>query len=114
MLFFSAKIFLTLIIVITIFSLPQFYNLRKAILATIPLIISLAVIWLYLDGSYERQLIGLSYEVFWLLLPVLIFSIPLPFILKKSYPSTKPVMIIFVILIVIYLLISITLKASWG
>ncbi len=53
------------------------------LLASLPIVSYLAIIWLYLDTHDPAKVSGLSIGVFWLVLPSLPFFVVLPALLKK-------------------------------
>ena len=53
-----------------------------AILASLPLVSVLGIVWLYLDTRDETKVISLSYGIFWAVLPSLVFFLVLPLLLK--------------------------------
>jgi len=55
-----------------------------AIIASLPLVSILAIIWIYLDSKNAQQVIAFSYGVFWAILPSILFFIILPFLLKLN------------------------------
>jgi hypothetical protein len=61
-----------------------------AILASVPLVSVLAMIWLYVDTKDIQKISDLSTSIFWLVIPSLALFISLPVLLKKEfgfYPS---------------------------
>jgi hypothetical protein len=54
------------------------------VLASIPLVSVLAMIWLYVDTKDIYKIIELSSSVFWLVLPSLTLFLALPFLLKQG------------------------------
>ena len=60
------------------------------LLASLPLVSLLAMIWLYRDTGDTQKVAALSTSIFWLVLPSLILFIVLPLLLKKGvvfYPA---------------------------
>ena len=78
------KIILTAIIVIGISELSKRFSSFGAILASLPLTSILAFIWLYRDTKDIAKVTELSYGIFWMVLPSLLFFIVFPFLLKKG------------------------------
>ena len=65
-------------------------TLLAAILASIPTISILSLIWLYHDTHSIPQLQRLSYDIFWLVVPSLSFFVVFPTLLQRQvafYPS---------------------------
>ena len=55
-----------------------------ALIASLPLTSLLAIIWLHIDGSESTQIAVLSGQIFWLVLPSLVFFLVLPLLLKQG------------------------------
>ena len=55
-----------------------------AILASIPLVSVLAMIWLYQDTKDINKISDLSISIFWLVIPSLALFISLPLLLKQG------------------------------
>ena len=78
------KIGMTTCLVILISEVAKRSSLVGAILASVPLISILAILWLYIETRDVDKISSLSSNVFWLVLPSLIFFIALPFLLKND------------------------------
>ena len=84
MLYFALKTILTAVIVVAISELAKRYSALAAALAALPLISILAMSWLYIDTKDVGKIVDLSYGIFWLVLPTLLFFIVLPMLLKTQ------------------------------
>lgn len=82
--FFIFKIFVTALLVAVISELSRRYSLFAAALASLPLVSILAFIWIYLDTRDTQKLIGMSHDIFWLVLPSLSFFLIFPLLLKQE------------------------------
>ena len=60
-------------------------SLLGALLASIPLVSVLAMIWLYADTKDAAQVASLSRSIFWLVLPSLTLFVLLPPLLQRGY-----------------------------
>jgi hypothetical protein len=78
------KIIITALLVTGISELAKRFTSFAAILASLPLTSILAFIWLYRETKDTQKVIDLSYEIFWMVLPSLLFFIVLPLLLKKG------------------------------
>jgi hypothetical protein len=84
--YYIAKIAITTILIVAISEVAKRSSLVGALLASIPLVSVLAMIWLYVDTKVS----ALATSVFWLVLPSLVLFISLPLLLKQGlhfYPS---------------------------
>jgi len=78
------------------------------ILASVPLVSVLGMIWLYIDTQSAEKVAQFSTSVFWLVIPSLSLFIVLPILLKKmsfyfALPISLVVMIIFYYLMILIL-----------
>ena len=74
----------------TISEIAKRSSFAGAVLASIPLISVLAMVWLYVDTKDVEKVSTLATSVFWLVLPSLVLFITLPVLLKAGlhfYPS---------------------------
>lgn len=79
-----AKILITALIVAAVSELARRYTVWAALLASLPLTSILAFIWVYVDTKDTGKIIELSYSVFWLVFPSLVFFLILPLLLKQG------------------------------
>jgi hypothetical protein len=79
------KIVLTALLVVAISEVSKRSSLVGALLASVPIISVLAMIWLYSDTRDVAQVAALSRSVFWLVLPSLVLFLLLPVLLEKGY-----------------------------
>ena len=82
--FYIIKIIITTFLVIAIAELAKRNSIMGAVLASIPLISVLAMLWLYLDTKNAQAVATLSKDIFWLVLPSLSLFIALPILLKTQ------------------------------
>jgi len=78
------KIIITSLLIVAISELSKRNSLLGALLASLPLISVLAMLWLYIDTKDVTKVSDLATSVFWLVIPSLIFFISLPVLLKKG------------------------------
>lgn len=81
-----------------------------AIIASLPLTSILAMIWLYQDTRDVGKVIELSYSIFWIVIPSLVFFIVLPIFLKKHLDFYLSLLGSSVIMIICYFLYIYILK----
>ncbi len=90
MIYFFVKTLITALIVAAISELARRYSMFAAALASLPLTSILAFVWIYQEGKDNRQIIELSYSIFWLVIPSLAFFLLLPVLMKfgfRFYPA---------------------------
>ena len=84
MTFYLVKIAVTTILIVVISEIAKRSTLVGAVLASIPLISVLAMIWLYIDTKDISRVIALSSSIFWFVLPSLALFVLLPLLLKQG------------------------------
>ncbi|MDT8450093.1 MAG: DUF3147 family protein [Wenzhouxiangellaceae bacterium] len=82
--YYLAKIAITTILIVAISELAKRSSLVGAILASVPLVSVLAMIWLYIDTKDVNKVSDLASGVFWLVLPSLALFLVLPLLLKQG------------------------------
>lgn len=102
--YFIAKVLLTAVVVAFISELSRRYELFAAALASLPLVSILAFIWIYLETSDTRELIGLSRNIFWLVLPSLAFFLAFPALLKYGMGFWSALPLACLIMVLVYAL----------
>ena len=82
MIYYVTKIIVTSVLVIAISELSKRNSFMGAILASLPLISILAILWLYTETQDVALVSNLSKNIFWFVLPSLAFFITFPLFLK--------------------------------
>jgi len=84
MLYYILKILITTILIVVISEISKRSSLVGAILASVPLVSVLAMMWLYIDTKDISKISALSSSIFWLVLPSLMLFFTLPILLKQG------------------------------
>ena len=84
MIYYLVKIAVTTILIVAISEIAKRSSFVGAILASIPLVSVLAMLWLYIDTKDVTRVSALSTSVFWLVLPSLALFLALPLLLKQG------------------------------
>ena len=84
MAYYLVKIAITTILIVVISEVAKRSTFVGAILASVPLISVLAMIWLYIDTKDVTKISSLSIGVFWLVIPSLALFLALPLLLKQG------------------------------
>jgi len=82
--YYLVKIAITTILIVVISEIAKRSTFVGAILASVPLISVLAMIWLYIDTKDATKVSSLSIGVFWLVIPSLALFLALPLLLKQG------------------------------
>lgn len=84
MAYYIVKVVISAILIVIISEISKRSSLVGAILASIPLVSVLAMVWLYIDTKDIDRVTGLASGIFWLVLPSLALFISLPLLLKQG------------------------------
>jgi hypothetical protein len=84
MTYYIFKTALTTGLVVAVSEISKRSSLFGGLLASLPLVSFLGVIWLYAETGDTEKVAGLATSVFWLVLPSLPFFLLLPFLLKRN------------------------------
>jgi hypothetical protein len=79
------KVALTALIVVAISELGKRSSFAGALLASLPLTSLLALMWLYRDTGDALQTAQLAQNIFWLVLPSLLFFVVFPMGVKAGW-----------------------------
>ena len=79
------KVLITAILVVAISELGKRSTLAGALLASLPLMSLLALVWLYRDTGDAARAAQLASGIFWLVLPSLLFFLVFPFAVKAGW-----------------------------
>lgn len=102
MLYYAAKIAITTLLIVLISEIAKRSSFWGAVLASIPLISVLAMIWLYVDTKDVAKISALSMGVFWLVLPSLVLFIILPLLLKQGLHFYLSLSVSLIVTVVCY------------
>jgi len=100
--YYLVKIVTTTILIVAISEIAKRSSLIGAILASIPLISVLAMIWLHIDTKDISKIIALSTSIFWLVIPSLALFLSLPVLLKQGINFYLSISISIIITILCY------------
>jgi len=82
--YYLVKITVTAVLIVVISEIAKRSSFAGALLASIPLISVLAMLWLYIDTKDVFKVSALASSVFWLVLPSLALFVTLPVFLKQG------------------------------
>jgi len=82
--YYLLKIVVTTVLIVAISEIAKRSTFVGAILASIPLVSVLAMLWLYIDTKSVEKVSALSSSIFWLVLPSLVLFVTLPMLLKQG------------------------------
>jgi len=91
------KTILSAIIIVVVSELSKRNSFWGGLLASLPMVSVLAMIWLYHDTKSNEKIVALSHGIFWMVIPSLSLFVILPALLKKNLPF-YPAMIVACVL----------------
>lgn len=108
MVYYVLKIAITTVLIVLISEIAKRSTFWGAVLASIPVVSVLAMIWIYTETKDIEKISQFSTSVFWLVIPSLGFFILLPLLLKKGIGFYMSLGVsAFMTLIVYYAMISV-------
>ncbi|MEH6455946.1 MAG: DUF3147 family protein [Cocleimonas sp.] len=108
--YYIIKIVITTILIVAISEISKRSSLIGAILASVPLVSVIAMIWLYQDTKDISKISELSFGIFWLVIPSLALFLSLPVLLKQGINFYLSLVISITITVACYYLMIIGLK----
>ena len=82
MIIYLVKLFVTAAIIVVVSEVAKKSSLLGGLVASLPLVSILAMVWLYADTKDAAKVAQLSTSIFWLVLPSLVLFLVLPWLLK--------------------------------
>jgi hypothetical protein len=79
------KLLITAVLVVAISELARRSTLLGALLASIPLVSVLGMVWLYIDTGDSQRVAAFASSVLWLVLPSLVLFIATPAMLRGGF-----------------------------
>lgn len=80
----AIKVIITALLIVAISEVSKRSSFLGAVLASVPLVSVLAMIWLYIDTRDAEKIATLSTSIFWLVIPSLVLFIALPLMLRNG------------------------------
>ena len=106
MFYIALKFIITAGVVVGVSEIAKRSSYFAAMLAALPLTSILAMVWIYVDTKDSEKIVDLSYGIFWLVLPTLLFFILLPALLKNHMGFWPSLIISMAVMVVFYLLFA--------
>lgn len=85
MAYYVFKVAISALLIVAVAEISKRSSFIGALLASVPLVSVLAMVWLYVDTRDSDKVAALASGVFWLVLPSLALFIALPLMLKQGY-----------------------------
>lgn len=85
---YSIKVFISAMLIVAVTEISKRSSFPGRLLASLPLVSLIALIWLYLDTRDTAKVARLSTRIFWLVLPSLALFVALPPLLKMNFHAS--------------------------
>ena len=85
MFYYALKIGISALVIVAITEIAKRSSGFAALLAALPLISLLALVWLHIEGAEPLRIAELSSQIFWLVLPSLVLFLLLPLLLRQGF-----------------------------
>ena len=96
------KILISAILIALISEVSKRSTFFGAILASIPLVSVMAMIWLYFDTNDSLQVVQLSKSIFWLVIPSLVLFITFPFFIRLQLSFYTALSVSLIVMVITY------------
>ena len=81
----AGKIGLTALIIFGVVQVSKHDTLLAAVLASIPIVSVLAMMWMNHEGQSAEEISGFAKDIVWLLLPSLLMFIVMPLLIERGW-----------------------------
>lgn len=85
MIYYLIKLVITTVLIVAIAEIAKRSSFVGAVLASVPLVSVLAMLWLYVETGDTAKVINLATSILWLVIPSLALFIALPLLLKQGF-----------------------------
>jgi putative Ca2+/H+ antiporter (TMEM165/GDT1 family) len=82
--YYLLKLVITSVLIVAISEIGKKSSMVSAVLASVPLVSVLAMVWLYIDTRDAEKVAALAGSIFWLVIPSLILFISLLLLLRHG------------------------------
>ncbi|QQG45221.1 MAG: DUF3147 family protein [Candidatus Sungiibacteriota bacterium] len=107
---FLIKVLISALIIALVSEAARRFTLVAALIASLPLTSILAIMWLYRDTNDAQKIIDLSSNIFWAVLPSLLFFIVLPTLLKMGFKFGSAMVISSIVMFFGYTIYAVLLN----
>lgn len=91
MVYYVIKLVISAALIVAVSEVSEKYSWLGGLLASLPLVSFLGMIWLYVDTKDAGKVAELSWSILWLVIPSLSLFVALPLLLKKlPFPAALP------------------------
>lgn len=83
MAYYLTKLIISAVLIVLVSEVSKRYSVAGGLLASLPLVSYLGMIWLWVDTKNPQKVVDLSWSIFWLVLPSLALFVALPLLMKR-------------------------------
>lgn len=110
MIYYAIKVAVSAFLIVLVSELSKRSTLLGSIFASLPLVSFIAIFWIYLETKDTKQISALSGDIFWLVLPSLLFFVIFPLLLKRQFNFYLAFGISALVMVAGYFLLTLLLK----
>lgn len=110
MLYYFLKFVISALLIVAISEISKRYSLAAGILASLPIVSVLAMIWLYIDTASIEKVSRLSTSIFWMVLPSLSLFLVLPLLLKYKVSFYPALLVSSLVMVLLYYVMIVVLR----
>ena len=81
----AGKICLTALVVFIVVEASERNTLLAAVLASVPIVSVLAMVWMNHEGQSTEEISGFAKDIVWLLIPSLLMFIVMPLLIERGW-----------------------------
>jgi hypothetical protein len=110
MLYYVLKVAISAALIVAISEIAKRYSLAAGVLASLPIVSVLAMIWLYIDTASVERISRLSVGIFWMVLPSLSLFLVLPLLLRNKVPFYPALALSAAVMVLLYWVMILLLR----
>ena len=110
MIFYVFKILVTVAVIIAVTEISKRSTFLGGFIASLPLISFLSFIWLYIDTKNTEHLGQLSMQIFWLVIPSLLFFVVFSWLVKLQLGFVVSMAVATIVMFIGYGITTFVLK----
>ncbi|MTI64926.1 MAG: DUF3147 family protein [Methylophaga sp.] len=108
--YYMTKVLVSAVLIVAISEVAKRSSVLGAILASVPLVSVIAMIWLYHETGDTAKISALATSIFWLVIPSLALFLALPALLKNGFSFYLSMLIAIAVTVLCYFLMLTGLK----
>ncbi|MAK65487.1 MULTISPECIES: DUF3147 family protein [unclassified Methylophaga] len=109
--YYITKVFVSAVVIVVISEVAKRSSIFGAIIASVPLISVIAIIWLYQETGDVTKISILASNIFWLVLPSLALFITLPILLNMGLHFYLSLLIAVCVTVISYYFMLLALRS---